>query len=407
MKKSIKTVISFVLITLLALSFSSCSVFKSMRENALNAAQTTIYATPEKEQIIFEYNTLLAASLMSATEIKENVSYSAGKPDVLKEGEEAGVLDAAANQLKTFIMSAKPGSASTVIEAGAESLLNTLDEANVLDFTFSRNMSTETVTDEKGNNVTNENGENVTETNISDNVLHLTFNFFDYVTVADDAAEENTEAEAETETEAAAEETVAEETTAEAETAEETTAEETTAEETTAEETTAAAEEETTLILADDATIEGIFGSLKDKEAVLANFENIKDYIVVSDYEITYENCLITSDADLEAGVLNFVNFQKNMKVTAKAEGVGALAAYGEIEVVFTLTLNTNYEFSYADAEEETTAEEATAEETTAADEATTEEIVADETTAEAAEETTAAEETIAEETTAEETTVA
>ena len=38
MKKSVKTVISFVLITLLALSFSSCSVFQSMRENALNAA---------------------------------------------------------------------------------------------------------------------------------------------------------------------------------------------------------------------------------------------------------------------------------------------------------------------------------------------------------------------------------
>ena len=94
MKKSIKTVISFVLITLLALSFSSCSVFQSMRENALNAEKTTIYATPEKDQIISEYNTLLAASLKDATEIKENISYSAGKPDVLKAGEEAGVLDA-------------------------------------------------------------------------------------------------------------------------------------------------------------------------------------------------------------------------------------------------------------------------------------------------------------------------
>ena len=157
MKKSIKTVISFVLITLLALSFSSCSVFQSMRENALNAAQTTIYATPEKEQIIFEYNTLLAASLMSATEIKENVSYSAGKPDVLKESEEAGVLDAAANQLKTFIMSAKPGSASAVLEEGADSLLKSLDEAAVLNFDFTRNIATENVTDEKGNEVHDEN----------------------------------------------------------------------------------------------------------------------------------------------------------------------------------------------------------------------------------------------------------
>lgn len=350
MKKSIKTVISFVLITLLALSFSSCSVFQSMRENALNAAQTTIYATPEKDQIISEYNTLLAASLKNATEIKENVSYSAGKPDVFKAGEEAGALDAAANQLKTFIMSAKPGSASNVIAADADSLLKALDEAAVLKFDFTRNIASENVTDAKGNEVTDDNDIVVTETRISDNVLHLTFNFFaDELTVlGEGVTNENGEA----------------------------------------------AEEATTTIYADDVTIESVFGTLKDKETVLKNFENVKDYIVVSDYEIAYENCLITSDADLEEGRLNFVNFQKNMKVTAKAEGVGALAEYGEIEVVFNLTLNTSYEFSYAEATEENeTAEDTTAEET-----------VADETTAEA-EETTATEETTAEAETAEETT--
>lgn len=405
MKKTFKTVISFVLITLLVLSFSSCSIFESMRQNALNASMKTIYDTPEEEQIIAEFNELLAASLANATEVKENVSYSAGNPDVFKAGEEAGVLDAAAKQLKTFIMSANPGSTSTVIEAGAESLLNTLDEAAVLNFTFTRNIATETVTDEKGNNVTNENGENVTESKISDNILHLTFNYFDYVTVAEDATEETTVAVEET----VAEEVVAEDTTTEA-AAEET---EAATEEATAEETTAEAEtvvEETTLILADDATIESVFGTLKDKETVLKNFENIKDYIVVSDYEIAYENCLITSDADLEAGVLNFVNFQKNMKVTAKAEGVGALAEYGEIEIVFTLTLNTNYEFTYADASEED--ETADAAEDTTADEAASvdaEETVAGEAATEAAvEEATAeTEETTAEETTAEETTVA
>ncbi len=402
MKKSFKTVISFVLITLLVLSFSSCSIFENMRQNALNASMATIYATPEEEQIIAEFNELLAASLANATEVKENVSYSAGNPDVFKAGEEAGVLDAAAKQLKTFIMSANPGSASTVIEAGAESLLNALDEAAVLNFTFTRNIATETVTDEKGGNVTDENGEDVTVSNISDNILHLTFNYFDYVTAADDeTAAEATEAETEAvveETEAAAEETVAEETT-EAEEATDEAAEETTA-----------AEEETSLVFADNATIESVFGTLKDKETVLKNFENIKDYIVVSDYEIAYENCLITSDADLEAGVLNFVNFQKNMKVTAKAEGVGALAEYGEIEIVFTLTLNTNYEFTYADASEEDetadAAEDTTADETASVD---AEETVADEAaTEDAVEEATAeTEETTAEETTAEETTVA
>lgn len=360
MKKSIKTVISFVLITLLALSFSSCSVFQSMRENALNADKTTIYATPEKDQIISEYNTLLAASLMDAKEIKENVSYSAGKPDVFKAGEEAGILDAAANQLKTFIMSANPGSTSNVIAADADSLLKLLDEAAVLEFDFTRNIASENVTDDKGNEVTDDNDIVVTETHISDNTLHLTFNFFAAADVIGEGV-----------TNEAGESVV-----------------------------------ETTMVYAEDATIESIFGTLKDKETVLKNFENIKDYIVVSDYEIAYENCLITSDADLEEGRLNFVNFQKNMKVTAKAEGVGVLAEYGEIEVVFNLTLNTNYEFTYAEAEEDgetaedTTAEETAADDTTAAEETTaTEETTASEedtdtaveTTEEAGEETTAA----------------
>lgn len=361
MKKSIKTVISFVLITLLALSFSSCSVFQSMRENALNASQTTIYATPEKDQIISEYNSLLALSLMDATEIKENVSYSAGKPDVFKAGEEAGVLDAAANQLKNFIMSANPGSASTVLEEGADSLLKSLDEAAVLNFDFTRNIATENVTDEKGNEAKDEDGNVITETRISDNILHLTFNFFATEPLTGEGVT-NENGEADTEA--------------------------------------------TTTIYAETATIESIFGSLKDKEAVLKNFENIKDYIVVSDYEIAYENCIITSDADLEEGRLNFVNFQKNMKVTAKAEGVGALAEYGEIEVVFNLTLNTSYDFSYAAADEEgetaedTTAEDTTAEETAAAENDTaTEETTASEEDTDTAVETT--EEAVSEETTA------
>ncbi len=336
MKKSIKTVISFVLITLLALSFSSCSIFQSMRENAQNAAQITILETPEKGKIISEYNALLENSLKEATEIKENISYSAGQPDVFKAGEEAGVLDAAANQLKTFIMSANPGSASTVLEDGADSLLKSLKKASVLEFDFSRNIASENVTDDKGNEVADEEGNVITETRISDNILHLTFNFFKEEAIASDeeVTDENGEA-----------------------------------------------VEETTVVYANKKTIESVFGSLKDKETVLKNFEVVKDYITVSDYKISYENCLITSDADLEAGVLNFVNFQKNMKVTAKAQCVGALAEYGEIEVVFNLTLNTNYEFNYEEAEAETAEATEAAEETTAAKEETTIEAASEETT--------------------------
>lgn len=360
MKKSIKTVISFMVITLLVLSFSSCSIFEAMRENALNASQTTIYATPEEEKIIAEFNELLASSVNEASAITESISYSAGTPDVFKDGEEAGTLDAAAKQLKNFIMSAKPGSTSEVLEKGAESLLNQLDEAAVLEFNFTRNIASENVTDEKGNEVADEEGNVVTETYISDNILHLTFNYFANETVLGENVEASTDENGE-------------------------------------------AVEETTIIYAEDATIESVFGTPKDKEAVLKNFEVVKDYIAVSDYEIEYLNCLITSDADLEENRISFVNFQKNMKVTAKAQGVGALESYGEIEIVFNLTLNTNYSFEYETEEDdndtvEETTEELTAEET-ASDEATSTEE------ASAAEQTSATEETIAEDTTAEEET--
>ncbi len=374
MKKSFKTVISFMVITLLVLSFSSCSIFENMRQNALEASQTTIYATPEEAKIIAEYNDILDASLTKAVSVKESISYSAGSPDVLKDGENAGVLDSAANQLKNFIMSANPGSAEYWVKGApegdgeyetkelSESLIAKIDEAAILGFDFSRNIATENVTDDKGNNVNDEEGNPVTVEKISDNILHLTFNYFDVKTV------EGTE----------------NATTAEGESA-----------------------EETTVIYAENATLESIFGSYKDKEEVLKNFDVVKDYITVSDYEIAYKNCYVTTDANLEDETVSFINFQKNMTVTAKAEGVGALASYGEIEIVFDLTMTTYYEFTYeaedeaaSDTEETSAAEASSAEETsveeTSVTEETSEEETAEETTVEISEETSAEESTAA-----------
>lgn len=369
MKKSFKTVISFMLITLLALSFSSCSVFENMRQNALEASQTTIYATPEEAQLIAQYNEILASSIEKAASIKENVSYSAGSPKVLKDGEDAGVLNAASKQLKTFIMSAKPGSAEAFVKGApegatakdiAQSLIAKIDEASVLGLEFNRNIAVENVTDGKGNNLLDEDGNTITEEKIKDNVLHLTFNYFtnELSALGEGTTNENGEA-----------------------------------------------IEETTVIYAEDATIESIFGSVKDKETVIKNFEAVKDYIVVSDYEIEYRNCFVTTDMDIEEETVPFINFQKNMTVTAKAEGVGALASYGEIVVTFDLTMTTRYEFTYpaedddtVNTDETTAAEETTAEETTV-EETTLEESVSEDT---ATEETTAiSEETSAEETTA------
>lgn len=378
MKKSFKTVVSFMLITLLVISFSSCSIFEAMRENALNAGKIEILDTPEKEKIIAEYNRILEASLDKAVTVKENVSYSAGSPNVLKGEEEAGLLDTAANQIKNFIMSANPGSAEYWVKGAPEgdgeyntktleeSLISKFDEASLLGFDFNRNIATENVTDDKGENVTDEEGNAVTEDKISDNILHLTINYFaDELTVLGEGVEAVTN-----------------------ENGEEV--------------------EQTTTIYAEPATIESVFGSNKDKEAVLKNFECVKDYITVSDYEIEYKNCYVTTDTNLEAETVSFINFQKNMTVTAKAEGVGELASYGEITVVFDLTMTTYYEFTYAEEETDASSEDtaAAAEDTTAAEETTVEETSAEETTLteEETEETTAE---ISEETSAEESTAA
>lgn len=392
MKKTFRTIISFISVALILVSFSSCTLIEAMKNGALQAGETTIYASPEADKIVAEFNGYLENSKTTAVKITENISYSAGGPDVFKAGEEAGILDAAANQLKNFIMSANPGSESKEIAKDDDNnLLNKLDEASVLKFDFTRNTVTENVTNEESENVTDEENNPVTEIKVSDNVIHLTFNYFDYVPVTDEAPS----AEADT----ASQETD----TAEAET-EETTEAETEATDAETEEEAETEAEETTLIVVDDATIESVFGTNKDKQIVLANFDCIKEYIVVKDYKITYTNCVITADANIETETLSFVNFQKNMTVTATVEGVGALASYGEMEIVFDLTMNTRYEFTYEEADEADTDAQTSEDTTVQSDDETT--VAAEETTV-AAEETTENAESSTDETPSEETTAA
>ncbi len=334
MKKSFRTLIAIAVVFMMVFSLSSCSIFQAMRDAQNNVEETTIHADPAENEIISTFNKYLSNSTSAATAINWSSSYDAGGVKVLNtDGEEAGILDDAASQIKNFIMSSNPGSADGTLENNdiTDSLLAVIDEASVLNFTYERNYATENVTDEDGHEVTDENGNTVTVEYVSDNLLDLVLNYYEDKAVNE--AEETT-----------AEETTAEETTAEETTAEETTAEETTAEETTAEETT---EEETTRIYADDATIEGIFGSLKDKEAVIAQFDCVKDYLVLNDYSIEYTDCSVKSEMDLENEQLNFVTFTKNMVVTASVTGVGSLEKYGELTVTLNLTQTTNYNFDY------------------------------------------------------------
>lgn len=361
MKKSFRTLIAIVVVLMMVFSLSSCSIFQAMRDAQNNVEETTIYADPAENEMISTFNKHLTNSIENASAINWSSSYGAGGVTVLNaDGEEAGILDDAASQIKNFIMSSKPGAASGTLENNNTegTLLAVLDEASVLNFTYERNYATENVTDEDGHEVQDDDGNTVTVTYVSDNLLDLVLNYYDDVAIATPVTDETTaeettveEAAAEEETEAeATEASEVEETTAEETTEEETTEEETTeaetqaAEETTVEETTA---EETTRVYADDATIESIFGSLKDKEAVIAQFDCVKDYLVLNDYSIEYADCSVKSEMDLENEQVSFVTFTKNMVVTASVTGVGALEKYGELTVTFNLTQTTNYNFDY------------------------------------------------------------
>ena len=385
MKKTFKTIISFVTISVMILSLASCNFIKAIMEGV---EPDPIQNTPAEEEIVSEFNKMLANSIASSVTIRENISYSAGTPDVLAaDGSEAGTLDAAAGQLKSFIMEANPGSEGSwvksapqdekdpVVKEVKDTLLKDLNADYIFGVQFNRDITTENVTDENDKEVmteiiaTNEAGEEITQevnettTFESNNALHMTFNYFETKLASEveaETTEDASETTAEAGTAAEAETTEAETTEAEADTTEEATE--------AADETTAAEEEtepETVYVYADDEVIVDVFGDKKDKEEVLKNFENISEYIVVKDYSIAYESCKITSDADLFTDTLSFVNFEQNMKVTATAECVGKLSSYGEITVTFNLTKTTSYTFTYPEEDVADTTAEAIVKETT------------------------------------------
>ena len=304
MKRVIRTVTVFLLIAAMCLSLCSCNVFKTMRENAERASRIRIAETPDDAQAIRLLRELIGECDEMGATVRENVSYKADNPHIhTADGEEAGLLDDSAKQLRDLIMANKPGATSDELAPGELRLMEHLDAAGALDVRVERNYNDEKITDEKGNYVADEDGNIVTEKKVSDNVLHFTIDYYttevtEQITKDDGTTEDVTET-----------------------------------------------------VPADAATIESVFGEPADKEAVLAAFEAVADYITVSDYEIAYTNCLIRSDVDLDESLVSFVRFEKHMTVTATATCSGKLAEYGEVTVTFPLTKTTEYSFDYPAAE--------------------------------------------------------
>ena len=303
MKKALRNITVILLIATMCLSLCSCNVFKTMRENAERASMIEIVETPDDEEAIRTLQEIVHASAGIAEEMKENVSYDAGNPDILSGDGEAGLLDASAKQLRSLIMEGKPGKTEETLSPDDLRLLEKLDAHGALNVTVDRNYTEEKVTDEKGNYVADENGEIVTEKKVADNILHITIDYYDTKVTGQNEKDDG------------------------------------------------ATEDITEYVPADEATIADVFGEPADKAAVLAAFDATADYVSVSGYDLAYTNCRIVADVNLDEGIVGFVRFEKHMTVTAQAACQGKLADYGDVTVVFPLTKNIEYSFSYPAAE--------------------------------------------------------
>ncbi len=303
MKKALRNMIVFLLIAAVCVSLSSCNVFKTMRENAERASMIEILASPDDAEAARTFRELLDVSAGQADVIHEDVSYRAGNPSVQKDGEDAGLLDDAAKQIRDLIMEGKPGHSSEDLTADDLHLLKTFDPLGAKDIIVDRNYDNIKVTDDKGNETVDENGEVITERVIGDNILHLTMEYFT-TTVTDT----KTNGEGET-------------------------------------------EDVTEIVPADGALLNDVFGGEADKAAVLEAFGAVADYVKVNDYTISYTDSRVTSDLSLDEDIVTFVKFEKNMTVTALVTCLGKLADYGDVTVTFPLTKTAEYSFSYPAAE--------------------------------------------------------
>lgn len=308
MKKTFRTTLAILLILCLALSLSSCSLFKTMREYSKKASEIEILPSPEDAGLYAAFNTALDNSVAQAVKMDSSTSYNVKDTKAENETGSAELFSKASGTLNKLILANAPGAQSATAEPASltGTLLEKFDVASALSYKTSRNTANESVTDEKGEEVTNENGEVLKETVIKDNLATVEFLFYnDTVTEEAHTDEEGNDV-----------------------------------------------AEVTERSFASDADIETVFGSPANKEAVLAEFDAVKDYVKVNDYSFTYDTCKVTAEMDLTAETVSSVSFEKVMLVTASVTGLGALENCGDMTVTFRLIKTDAYSFTFTESEE-------------------------------------------------------
>ncbi|MBQ7688136.1 MAG: hypothetical protein IJT27_02845 [Clostridia bacterium] len=306
MKNVLKKGLSVSLCIVILFSLSSCSLIEKIKE----LKNKELLPTPEASDILPLYNTSLTNALAECENISCSVQFNVYDVNVTSDSENAEIdlLDNAGKQLSTMILANKPGFSDETITADEadKTLLRSFEASDMLELNFDRTMKEEKLLNKWGKEIKDENGEPITEIKAVDNTVKVMFNYYTDTVIT----EATTDAEGN------------------------------------------AVDAVTQREFAESEMIEQFFGEPHDKDAILAEFDSVKDYIQVNDYTFEYTDCKIESNIDMEFKLLQNVSYEKNMLVTASVTGVGSLAQLGDFTVTFNLREENAYSFKFAEAEE-------------------------------------------------------
>jgi hypothetical protein len=302
MKPIARAVLCVVLCAALALSLTGCGMLKTIRDNARLASEREILDTPAEEALPELFNTAVKNAVEAGVKVDETVSLNIGKPNVepAAENEAAEILRKSANALKNLIVMDGPGSGERELKNAelGDTLLGSVDPAAVQSASGAREEAKSAVTDEDGEPVTDEQGNQVYEYTVVNNFVTVTL------------ALHGTETAVETDENGEEKETV-------------------------------------TVLPADAAMVEKVYGTAVEKEEVLRQFEKLAAYLRLNDYDIVYKECTVTALVDMDASVAHTVKYVKNFTVTASVTGVGAFADMGDMTVTFDGKWEADYAFDF------------------------------------------------------------
>ena len=87
--------------------------------------------------------------------------------------------------------------------------------------------------------------------------------------------------------------------------------------------------------------------SIREKEAIIKEFEKASNYMVLNSFEIAFTPCKISAGFNAVNDQMTYATFDKNMVITANITFKGALSQYGTVIVEFPCTSQLTYNFGW------------------------------------------------------------